>query len=191
MKSATSRITCRMLLALVAGWSAVAGVRADPGSWERVGEAGAWKPTIVGAVLKGKLYTVETNGGLWETDLGTGTWKQLGKAEFGSTRFLLAAGNNLYTIETDGNLYRVNPNDGSWVGVGPAGAWKPTIAGAVLKGKLYTVENNNGLWETDLNTGGWSQLGKPEFGATRFMFAAGDHLYTIEEDGSLYRVSVK
>ena len=33
------------------------------------------------------------------------------------------------------------------------------------------------------------KLGRPEFGSTAFMFAAGRWIYTIESDGSLYRVS--
>jgi hypothetical protein len=44
---------------------------------------------------------------------------------------------------------------------------------------------------TDLGSGGWQQLGRPDFGATAFMFAANGSLYTIETDGSLYRVSAR
>ena len=51
-----------------------------PGSWEQVGPAGAWQPTLAGAVLNGRLYTTESNGGLYATDLDTGEWRQLGAA---------------------------------------------------------------------------------------------------------------
>ena len=50
---------------------------------------------------------------------------------------MFAKGETLYTIETDGSLYRVNAADGSWVQVGEAGAWQPTLVGAVLNGRLY------------------------------------------------------
>jgi hypothetical protein len=159
-----------------------------PGGWIQVGPPGAWKDTLAGTVLKGRLYTTESNGCLYTTDLDTGGWTQIGKAEFGATRFLFAAGDKLYTIETDGTLYRVNPNDGTWEGVGPAGGWKATLAGAVLKGRLYTAESTGGLRVTELNTGGSTRVGGTGFGATRFLFAAGDRLYAVETDGALSRV---
>jgi sugar lactone lactonase YvrE len=167
--------------------------RVEPGdgSWVQVGPAGAWKDTLVGTVLNGRLYTVESSGGLYVTDLDTGTWKQIGKAEFGNTAYLFAAGSSLFSIEKDGSLYRMDPGDGSWARVGEAGAWQATRAGVILKGRLYTVENSGGLYGTDLGRGTWRQLGKPEFADTNFLFAAGENLYTIETDGSLYRVSVK
>ncbi|HVS34860.1 MAG TPA: hypothetical protein VMS17_04710, partial [Gemmataceae bacterium] len=84
--------------------------KVDPtdGSWKQLGEGGAWKETLAGVVLKGKLYTTETNGGFYETDLGDGKWVQLGNAEFGDTLFMFAAGEDVYTIEKSGSLYRVH-----------------------------------------------------------------------------------
>jgi hypothetical protein len=178
----------RLLLVSVFGAALVGAALAQPGSWQRVGPAGAWKGTLAGVVLNDRLYTAESNGGLYATDPDTGKWKQVSKAEFGATTFLFAVGDWLYTIETDGSLYRVSPADGSWQRVGPAGAWKGTLAGAVLNGRLYTAESDGGLYETDLDTGEWKRLGKKEFGNTTFLFAAGGWLSTIEADGSLYRV---
>jgi hypothetical protein len=140
-------------------------------------------------VLNGKLYTVETNGALWVTDLGSGGWTQVGKAEFADTRVMFAAGGNLYTIEVDGNLFRVNPNNGTWAALGPAGAWKGARAGAVLGGLLYTADADGALRSTNLDTGARKEIGKREFAATRLMVAAIDKLYTVETDGSLFRVN--
>ncbi len=165
----------------------------DPvtGEKKQVGDAGVWKGTLAGAVLKGQLYTTEDNGGLYVTNTETGEWKQIGKAEFGNTTFMFAARERIYTIESDGSLYKVDPVDGSWAQLGDAGAWKGTLAGAVLKGRIYTTESNGGLYDTNPENGQWVQLGKAEFGNTTFMFAAADDAYTIESDGSLYRVHVK
>jgi hypothetical protein len=159
------------------------------GGWRQVGPSGAWQPAIAGAVLNGRLYKAETNGGLYETV--TGTWRHLGKPEFASAARMFAKGDFLYTIKCDGSLYRVGPSDGGWPEVGPAGAWKPTIAGAVLNDRLYTAEDNGGLYATNLDDGGWVQRGASEFGSTKFLFAKGDSLTTIETDGSLYQVFVK
>ena len=180
------RLSLFVLLAAVPG-----AALADPGSWEQVGEAGAWKATIAGSTLKGRMYTVETDGVLYATNLANGEWKAVGKAEFGGAKFMFAAGDFLYTIETDGSLYKVDPKDGSWVQLGQAGDWKGTLAGAVHKGRLYTTETNGALYATNLDNGEWKQLGKADFAGTKFMFSAGDHLCTIENDGSLYNVDPK
>ena len=150
--------------------------------------AGDWSNTIGAVVLDNTLYSIEKNGVLYRTDLGTGKWVQVGKAEFGNTKFLFAGSKNLLTIETDGSLYRIDPSSGSWVGLGKAGEWKATVAGTVLGGKLYTAESGGGLYETNPVTGVWRQIGKPDFGATRHLFNNGDLLYSIESDGSLYRI---
>lgn len=77
------------------------------GSWKQVGDSGAWKDTIAGVGMGGKLYTIESGGSLYETDPQTGRWNQLGNSEFENTKFLFAASGNLYTIESSGNLYKV------------------------------------------------------------------------------------
>jgi hypothetical protein len=160
-----------------------------PGGWQQLGAAGAWKETRVGVVLKDQLYTVETNGYLYVTDLLQGTWQQLGKGEFGAVLFLFAGRDKVYAIERDGCLYRFDPKMGGRVRVGAARAWKATRAAAVLGNRLFTVDAGGELGATDLGTGKRTPIGKPEFGATKFLFAAGDKLYTIENDGSLYRVN--
>ena len=95
------------------------------------------------------------------------------------------------SIEADGNLFRINPQTGAWSALGEPLGWKLTKAGAAFSDRLYTVEKSGCLFVTDLKTGTWKQLGKAEFGDTKFMFAAGDRAYTIEKDGSLYAVSLK
>ncbi len=168
---------------------AAGNLMAAPGAWKQVGKAGAWKATMVGTVLNNKIYTVESSGTLYETNPGNGKWKQIGKPEFASTRFIFAAQGSLFTIEKSGNLYKVNPANGTWKQVGKAGAWKATMAGTVLKDKIYTVETSGSLYQTDPATGKWKQQGKAEFGKTRFLFAGGDSLFSIEKDGSLYKIN--
>ena len=162
--------------------------RGEEGSWQRVGPIGGWKNTLAGVFLKDRLYTVETNGILWRTNVETGVWTAVGRAEFANTRFMFAAGGCLYTIETNGCLYRVGPDDGSWTQVGAAGDWSNTRAGCVLGDRLYTIEKGGALYETNLGSGKWKQIGKAEFGKTSFVFSAGANLYSIESDGSLYRI---
>lgn len=186
VKESRRSFLCFLSLLLAIGWAQT--VRAEFGDRTRLGKAGEWKDTIGVATLDSRLYTIEINGALYATDLSSGRWLQIGKAEFADTQFLFADGPSLYTIETNGALYRINPRDGSWRSVGETGAWKGTIAGTTLNGRIYTVEENGALFETNPANGSWKQLGKPEFARTRHMCASNGSLYTIE-DGGLYRVS--
>lgn len=158
------------------------------GSWGRMGEAGAWKDTISVVTFNNDLFSVERNGALYRTDLSSGRWIQVGKPEFIRTRFLFAAGESLYSLESDGSLFSVNPLNGRWSVVGTPGDWKNTIVGTTLNGRIYTVEQSGALYETNPASGAWKQIGKAEFGNTRFLFAAGDLLYSIEA-GDLYRIN--
>src|SRR5580704_10466446 len=93
----------------------------EVGNWQQVGVAGGWKGTSAGAIFNGQLYSAESNGCLYVTNLATGTWSQLGKAEFSNTAFLSADKDNLFSIETNGSLFRINPADGRWQRLGKEG----------------------------------------------------------------------
>jgi hypothetical protein len=165
----------------------------DPvnGARTRIGAARAWKDARAGAVIGDKLFTTEFDGELRATDLQTGERTQIGMSVFASTRFLFAADDKLVTIDAGGDLHCVTVSDGSRTRLRPAGAWRSVLGGAVMNGRLYTAEKNGTLHETNLATGQRTQIGGPDFGNTKFMFAAGADLYTIESDGNLYRVIVK
>ncbi|MFO0810048.1 MAG: hypothetical protein U0746_15610 [Gemmataceae bacterium] len=180
----------QVLLATVLGLSVCGALQAGPGDWERIGRAGDWKGTIAGAVLKGRIYTVEREGGLYETEPSTGQWRLLATSGFSETAFMFAVGSSLYTIETNGNLYRVDPASGRWEALGSAGNWKGTIAGvAVADFCIMTAEASGALYATDTSEGLWLQRGKADFASTAFMFFANDWIYTLETGGSLYRVN--
>ena len=166
-------------------------VNAGDGSWACVGEEKAWKAARAGVVCQGRLFTAETGGKLYAADLGDGKRKQIGKDDFGRVRFLFTADDKLYALNADGGLYRVDPGDGGRARVGKEGAWQATLAGAVFQGRLYTAEKDGTLQAAALDTGERRQVGKAEFGNTAFMFAGGDALYTLESDGSFYRIFVK
>ncbi len=161
---------------------------AGVGDKTRLGQPGDWKGTIAVTTYNNRLFSIESSGVLYETDLRNGKWRQLGKPDFVNTKHIFAVNESLYTIETDGTFYRVSPADGSWAKVGQAGAWRNTIAGTVWNGRIYTVETGGALYETNPGTGVWKQIGKAEFAGTRYIFNSGSSLFTIEDDG-LYKVS--
>ena len=97
--------------------------RVDPkdGSWVRVGQAGAWKGTLAGAFVAGRLFTVEADGRMYATSPVDGKWVQVGKAEFANTYRLFSTDDALFSIEKDGSLYRIDPSSGAWRRLGKAG----------------------------------------------------------------------
>ncbi|MGH9970809.1 MAG: hypothetical protein ACREBG_23875 [Pyrinomonadaceae bacterium] len=165
-------------------------VNQGDGTWVQVGQAGDWKDTIALVLGTNTFWSIERNGALYRTDLTTGQWAQLGKADFADTRFMFRIGHEvyIYTIEANGSLYRISLADGSWRSVGTDGDWKDTIVGATFRDRIYTVEQSGALYATDVATGAWKQIGKTEFRKAKFMVAAHDSLYTIE-DGDLYRIN--
>ncbi len=164
----------------------------NDGTWIGVGQAGDWKDTIALVSVFSTIYTIERNGALYKTELDTGRWVQVGKADFANTRFMFRYGNPgvefyLYTIEDDGSVYRINPENGTWIRVGKPGDWKDTILAAQGHRTFYTVERNGALYKTDMATATWKQIGKAEFGNVRFMCGSYNGLYIIE-DGDLYSI---
>lgn len=155
-------------------------------SVQTVGEPGAWVNTLVAAASAGNLYTVETSGGLYLTDPASGSWKMIGKPEFGNTLHLFTVDDLLVSIEKNGSLYLINPANGAWKQSGASGEWAGTIAGAMLNGTLYTVEKAGALYATDPKAGTWRKVGNPDFADTILLFAAGNRLVSIEKSGALY-----
>jgi hypothetical protein len=177
-----------ILLFFTAGFIFHSG-HAQPGTRRQVGPSGIGYTTLFVASSAGTLFTIESRGGLYQTNPATAEYIQIGMANYSNTILLIAGEKNVFTIEKDGSLYRTNPVNGIWVRLGDAGAWAKSIAGTVMSGNIYTIQSNGALYATNVNTGVWKQVGKPEFANTQFLFNANDKLYTIEKDGSLYEIN--
>lgn len=78
---------------------------------------------------------------------------------------------------------------GYWSGVGQPQGWKGVRAGTILNDRLYTAHADGTLRVTTIPDGKRNKIGDPAFGETKFMFAAGGSLWTIEQSGTLYRVN--
>lgn len=153
-----------------------------------------WKGTIAMAFRDGKIYTLEESGALYRTNPEDGKWEQVGtKSPYAGIRIMFPLGANLYTIgATTGNLSRVNPASGAYATVGATGTWKNATLAAPVGERFYTVSRQSGnLYENNASTGAWKTIGKTDYKNTRLLFGSGEKLYTLEEDGSLYEVSVR
>lgn len=59
----------------------------------------------------------------------------------------------------------------------------------VKRENLYGgVERSAYVTAIDAN---WKQIGKEDFANTKFMMSAGNKIYTLEKDGSLYQVNAE
>jgi len=181
----------KLILLLLAAIFSIQFVNAQPGTWRQIGQKGFLGNTICAASYNGILYSVEASGFLYKTNPSSGVYTALDKGNYINSIFMTAGNNYLISIEKDGSLYRTDLIAMKWQRMGEVGAWANTIAAAlnVNSGKLYTVESSGVLYVTDIATGVWTEIGKPEFNHTKFLFAANSNLYSIEEDGSLYIIS--
>ena len=90
-------------------------VNPGDGSWAAIGHPGDWKETVGGAILGGRLFTAQSDGSLYCTDLRNGNHRNVGRADFAATRFMFPVGAELFTIESSGNLYRVEAKAGQTI----------------------------------------------------------------------------
>ena len=161
----------------------------DPaeGSWVQLGEGNEWGNTVAADAMGGSLFTVEASGTLYHTDLETGEWEELGDGF--DTRYLWAWAGYVYILENDGTLYKVDPESGEYEQFGDSGAYANTTAATIHDGTLYTIEDGK-LGATDIDDGAFEELSGPEYGNTRHLFGAADALYSIETDGTLYKIDL-
>jgi hypothetical protein len=149
---------------------------------------GSWVDTTALAVLNNDLYTIEKSGALKRTNLSTGKAVAVGKADFESTRIMVAGSGSLFTIDPGGNLNRINPEDGTWKQVGKTGDWARSTSFAMLGDQLYTFESGGELYSTDTATGVRKQVGGTDFVRSNYLLTAGDQLYSIEHNGDLHAI---
>jgi hypothetical protein len=117
-----------------------------------------WKNTLDGFIINDILYTVESNGFIYCTDINTGEWWFLYLSQFHG-KFFFNCEDKMFLIDLFGNLYRIT-NKNYYLQFGKKNSWRETIHAAVLNKKLYTVEANNRFYETDLETGKWKEIGR-------------------------------
>lgn len=82
------------------------------GEWKRIGKAKSreWKNATAAEIVNNKIYTVETNGALYETSLPDGTRKVVDNDQFKKARILIADSGRLYTITSEGDLFEIVMN---------------------------------------------------------------------------------
>ena len=66
----------RSAMAVVALWAVTASAS---GEWKQIGKPGDWGKTRGGVSIGTTLYTIESGGHLYATELPSGKWRKIGK----------------------------------------------------------------------------------------------------------------
>lgn len=77
------------------------------GKWKTIGPKKGWKLAYGLQAIGNKLYTIETPSSLFETDLSTGTKKELDNTQFKGAELIFADSGKLYGIFKGGILYEI------------------------------------------------------------------------------------
>ncbi len=122
-----------------------------------------WKNTLDGFIHGDILYTVESNGFIYCTDLNTGEWWFLylnvfyGKFFFKNCNDVKNFFPKMYMIDQYGNLFQMF-NKNYYTQFGKKGSWKNTTLLTVFKNKMFSLETSEKLYETNLTSGVWREI---------------------------------
>lgn len=163
---------------------------AQAGSWVEIGKP-VWKNTRSAAIVGGALYTLDIDSTkLWKTELTGGARVALGAADWSGVARFLSTPTTLYAVAKSGELHAVDLATGARKRVGTERPLADMTAGVVLGDHVYSLHTGSKhLHKTELVGGARATLGKPEWESTRWIFGAGGHLYSINSNGGLYKVS--
>jgi hypothetical protein len=115
-----------------------------------------WKNTLDGFIKNDVLYTVETNGFIYCTDLNTGEWWFMYHNQFYGNYFFEAQ-DKMYLIDQYGSLFQIFSKN-YYVQLGKKNGWKNTTHLCVLGPKVYSIESSNKFYETNLITAKWREI---------------------------------
>jgi hypothetical protein len=118
-----------------------------------------WKNTLDGFIKGDILYTVESNGFFYCTDVKTGEWWFLYLNQFWGKYFFQTPNNGkMYMIDQYGNLFQIF-NKNYYTQIGKKNSWRSTTHVCILNDILYSLESTNKLYETNLDNGKWKEIG--------------------------------
>ena len=118
-----------------------------------------WKNTQAGFIKDDILYTAESNGFIYCTDLKTGEWWFLYLSQFwGNHFFHNPCSNKMFLIDHNGSLFQLFQKN-YYTQIGKKNSWKNTAHICVYDDKMYSVETSDKLYETCLENGRWKEIG--------------------------------
>ena len=82
-------------------------INMNTGKWKMIGPKKGWRFARDAEVIGNKLYTIETPSSLFESDLTTGSKKQLDDTQFKNAELIFPDSGKLYGIFKGGILYEI------------------------------------------------------------------------------------
>jgi hypothetical protein len=153
--------------------------------WQKI--SSDYGKTIAITAMDNKLYSIEKDGSLYETE-PDGTWRQIGETgDFHGAKLLAAYDGWLWTIE-QGTLYKTNPSTSKWKQVGKTGDWVDADDMVASGGSLWITEDDGTLYKVDTK-GNWTEI-KGDYSDVSWLLALDDELYVVAS-GTLYRMNAK
>jgi len=164
--------------------------KVDPedGTWTMMGEPGGWSDVVAADAVDGWIYFVDTDGDLTAVNPESGDFHELGGNY--DTRSLWYFQEHVYILENDGSLYKVHAETGEYERFGSEGAYSDTTTATLHDRKFFAVEDDGALGVTSLDDSSYEELTDEDLSNVRHLFSAGEHLYAIEKDGTLYRLDL-
>ena len=172
-------------LVVLADGGALYDLSPTTGVARQIGERCAWDHTVVGTLLASRLYTIETSGQLYVTDLADGAWREVGEGGFTDAASLLNDGTDLYVLDTAGDLRRVDAS----TGVATSLATDLTGPAAITGDRLYTLDAKGVLRSTSLSRGKTTTR-KARLARASEMFTVGDRLIAVDASGTIHALSL-
>ena len=161
---------------------------AQSGSTTMIGAEGGWGNVISATTLNDKMYSVEKNGRIYETDLTTTLRTPIGKQDFDKAKFIFSANNMLYVIDYEGTMFKVNVTTGVKEQLGVRATWSQMFAYTVCKDQFYAVNSLGVLSVTDLKNNITREMGSTYVNVSN-MFATADKVYLLEQSGKLHEMN--
>ncbi len=116
-----------------------------------------WKNTLDGFILNNQMFSTESNGFIYCTNLETGEWWYLYLNQFFGKFFFIADNKNMYLIDHYGNLFQIFTKN-YYLQIGKKSNWKESLFCSVVGNILYTIEPNNKIFETNLENGKYGEV---------------------------------
>lgn len=161
----------------------------EDGTFAKCSDDGQWSNTMAATANKGRVYTRDGNGTIYEIDawrkeareVGTGTW---------TSRWLVDASEELVSLEESGTLYRINIKAGTFTKVGNDDEWKDSKAMAGRSGSLFICSAGGAIYNVNIWNGEYTQIGDSHGWDPAFLVMGDGYLYDFEKDGSLFEIGV-
>jgi hypothetical protein len=138
---------------------------------------------------RGALYSIDSRGVLYKTNLDSGSNVRIGKATWTKFKFLFGLNNKLYIIDGDGSMTEIDPVTGDWKTVSNMGEWSIVERAFVVGNSLYSIENGAFYYHRTPSATNRVQRGGSEFYIPGSFLRVESHLYSLISDGSLNEIN--